>query len=570
MKSNRRTIKRQNIIQLALSLLIIVLINIASSYIFTRFDLTSEKKYTLSPATKKLLKELDDIVFFKIYLEGDFPAGFKRLRNETKEILDEFRAYSKNIEYEFINPFEGHSKSEIRNIYNQLIEKGLEPTQLQIKKEEGASQQIIFPGAVVTYKGRDLPLQLLTGQIGSGPEQAINNNIQQLEYNISNIIRRHSIALKPTIAFIEGHGELDPIEVADISYALKEYYEVRRVRINYQLKALDGLDAIIIAQPDSMFDNKDKFIIDQFVMKGGKVLWLMDMVKAEMDSLRTRDETIAIPLNLNIDDMLFKYGVRINTNMVMDLNALPIPVVTGMIGNQPQQSLISWFYFPLIMPLEKHPIVKNLNAIKTEFVSTIDTVSAKMVNKTFLLRTSRYTRLINAPAIVKLDVLRKKPEEIEYNKPFQPIAVLLEGKFESIFKNRIPIEIAENKEIGFKDTSVNTKMIVISDGDIIRNQVDGRGGKSFPLPLGYDKYTRQTFGNKEFILNCMNYLCDDSELISVRARELTLRLLDRAKLSKAKNTIILINLVIPVLLVLGFGILQFILRKRKYSKTIKK
>lgn len=584
MTDKRRNIKRNNIIQLVLGIVIIILLNIISNFVFTRFDLTSEKRYSLSPATKKLIKNLDDIVYFKVYLKGNFPAGFKRLSKETQEMLDEFRAYSDNIQYEFINPSESSNEKERNNIYQQLIRKGLNPTELQVSKKEGASQQIIFPGALVTYKSRELPLQLLINQIGVPPETVLNNSIQALEYNISNIIRKLSIESKPGIAFIEGHGELSKIETADISRALSEYYKVKRVKINGKLNSLtkrerDSFDttktivtnkyeAIIIAKPDSAFTEKDKFIIDQFIMRGGKVLWLIDPVLASMDSLQKNKVTFGIINNLNLDDQLFKYGIRLNTNLIMDLNALSIPLVTGKIGNQPQFSFLPWYFFPIIIPTSKNPIVNNLNLIKTEFVSSIDTIKIKGIKKTILLKTSSMSRTVNTPAMISLDILQKKPDEKLFNKPPQTIAVLLEGKFTSLFKNRIPPIIAKNKDIAFKDKSVPNKMIVVSDGDIIKNQVQFSNGKYIPLPLGYDKYTRQTFGNKNFILNAMNYLCDNSGLISVRSKKLRLRLLNKTKINENKIFWQLLNVFLPVLLIVAFGIIQSYIRKKKYTKTI--
>ncbi len=580
MKNKKKGIKQQNITQLILSLIIIILINIISSFVFTRFDLTSEKRYTLSDATKNQLKNLDDIVYFKIYLEGDFPAGFKRLKNETKEMLDEFRAYSDNIQYEFINPLKNKDKKSINKIYKQLVEKGLEPTDLHVKNTGASSQQIIFPGALVSYKGKELALQLLITQIGTFPEAVLNNSIQVLEYNISSIIRKLTIIKKPKIAFITGHGELNKYDVADISYSLSEYYDVERIKINGKLNSLSKRElvdstkiinqnkysAIIIAKPDSTFDEKDKFIIDQFIMNGGKVLWLIDPVFASMDSLKKSYETIGIANDLNLEDQLFNYGVRINKNLILDLNALPIPVVTGQTGDKPQQTFLPWYFFPVIVPRINHPIVNNLNVIKCEFVSSLDTVGTDSIKKTILLTTSPYSRFVNAPCRINLDLLMHEPDKRQYNRPNLPIAVLLQGKFKSVFQNRIPPVIRDNKEIKFKGESKKNSMIVVSDGDIIKNQVKYlQDGSIYPYPLGYDKYTRQTFGNKDFILNAVNYLCDESGLISVRSKELKLRLLDRQKVNNNKLSCQILNILIPILLVIILGIIQYIIRKQKYA-----
>lgn len=569
-KNKRKGIRKSNIITLTMSVAIILFANIIGSYVFTRLDLTAEKRYSLCPATKTLLRNLNDIVFFKVYLEGDMPAGFKKLRNETKEMLDEFRAYSSNIQYEFIDPSEGKDKKDLSKFYKQLVQKGLIPSNLQVKDKGSSTQQIIFPGALVTYKDKELPVQILMSQMGIAPEAVLNSSVQSLEYNLANVIRKLTTIVKPKIGFIEGHGELGRYETADIGSELSEYYAVDRLKINHKLKALKGYKMIIIAKPDSAFDSKDKFIIDQFIMKGGKVLWLVDPVFASMDSLQKSNETIGIANQLNLDDQLFAYGVRLNFDLLLDLNAVPIPVKTGSMGNQPKFEFKPWYFSPLIMPAVKHVIVNNLNAIKTEFVSSIDTLKIPGIKKTVLLSTSKYTKIKQTPANISLDILRNQPDEREYNKQFIPVAVLLEGKFQSLFKYQwIPPEIKENKEIDFKDQSVPNKMIVISDGDIIKNQVQYSNGDKYPMPLGYDKYTGETFGNKDFLLNCIDYLSDESGLISVRSRELKIRLLDKTKITDGRLKIQIINTVSPIVIIILFGIGRSIYRKRKWTKEIK-
>ncbi|NTW34138.1 MAG: gliding motility-associated ABC transporter substrate-binding protein GldG, partial [Bacteroidetes bacterium] len=463
---------------------------------------------------------------------------------------------------------ESADKKEVKNLYQQLVTKGLQPTNIQVQTTESSSQQIIFPGAIATYKERELPIQLLNSQIGTAPEAVLNNSIQSLEYNIASTIKKLAVSAKPKIAFIEGHGELDKYETGDIFTSLSEYYNVGGVTINHKINALQGLKAIIIAKPDSAFDEKDKFIIDQFIMKGGKVLWLIDPVFASMDSLRNSNETMGIAQKLGIEDQLFNYGVRINYDLLQDLDAIKIPVKTGNIGNQPQLSFLPWYFFPLIMPPvnSPHPIVKNLNVIKFEFVSSIDTVGSKNISKTILLTTSKYARVLNTPVSISLDIMRKDPDERLFNNPDLPVAVLLEGKFSSLYKNRIPPEIINDKEIDYRETSSPNKMIVVSDGDIIVNQVQISNGNKYPLPLGYDRYTKETFGNKNFLLNCIDYLCDDSGLIQVRSRELKLRLLDKTKITKNKLLIQITNTGLPIFIVIIFAIIQGIIRKKKYTR----
>lgn len=562
----QRGVRKQDLIRLSLGLVIIILVNVIASFLFTRMDLTSEKRFTLSPATKDLVKKLDDVVYVKVYLEGEFPAGFKRLRNATKEMLDELRAYSNdNIEYEFINPSE-NTDAEARNkLYRQLAEKGLQPTNLQEKGSGQSSQQIIFPGAILTYKNAEIPLQLLKSQIGTSPEVMLNNSIEGLEYDFAKTIRDLTVKFKPRIGFVEGHGELEEIEVGDFTRSLMESYDIKRIRMNGQLKSLNGLKAIIIAQPDSAFSEQDKFIIDQYIMKGGKVMWLIDGINASMDSLQRNPLTIAVANTTNLEDQLFRYGVRINANVLLDLQSAPIPIVTGYTGNQPKQSLLPWYFFPLVTSTTNHPIVNNLNAIKFEFASSIDTVSAKGVEKTILLTSSKYTRELFSPARISLGILKDEPDMQQYNKSQLILSVLLEGEFSSNFKNRIPASIVNSKDIAFKEKSVPTKMMVISDGDLIRNVVKRSTGQI--MPLGYDRYTGQTFGNKNFLLNAVDYLCDDSGLISVRAKELKLRLLDQTKVEAERTKWQVINTLVPIILVLVFGIVQQYLRKRKYTKV---
>ncbi|MBA3705332.1 MAG: gliding motility-associated ABC transporter substrate-binding protein GldG [Bacteroidetes bacterium] len=556
--------KKRDLTTLSLAIIIVILLNFVGSFVFHRFDLTSEKRYTLSDATKKLLSQLNDVVYVKVYLEGEFPAGFKRLRNETKEMLDEFRAYSNdNIEYEFINPSENQDKKQQNEVYKQLYDKGLEPTNLEVKEESGTSQQVLWPGAIVSYKGHETPWQLLKTQLGQSSEMQLNNSVQALEYEFASCIRNLSTVSRPHIGFIEGHNELDTLSLKDIKDALSEFYILKRVKINEQLNALNGLQAIVIAKPDTSFSEKDKFIIDQFVMKGGKILWAIDPLNTSIDSLRRTGQTLAIPYDLKLDDLFFKYGVRINQNIILDMQSSAIPVNKAFRGQQPRFELMPWLFSPLIMPISSHPIVKNLEVIKIEYGSSMDTVGAKGITKTILLRTSKYSKTLNAPVRVDLRMVNGKPDETQFNDSYQPVAVLLEGEFESLFKNRITPKIATDSAIGFKAHGIKTKMIVISDGDIIRNDVQHATGKTFPL--GYDQYTNQTYGNRNLILNCINYLCDDSGLISVRARELTLRLLDKKKIQTEKLKWQLINTLLPLLVILLFGIIHNIRRKRKYA-----
>ncbi len=575
----KRKNKRRDTIQLMLVIVIILFINIISSYVFHRFDLTSEKRYTLSKNTKDLLNNIKDVVYVKVYLEGEFPSGFKRLRDETKIMLDECRLYSNsNIEYEFINPSENPDKKQRDEVYRQLYQKGLKPTNLEVKEETGKTEQIIFPGALVSYRGKEMPWELLQTQAGVGPDEVLNNSVQALEFGLASTIKNLGQEGKPSIAFLEGHHELDTIRTADIIRTLRSNYTVDRVALNEDIASLSERDslpsgkikvankykAIIIAKPDSAFSEKDKFVIDQFIMNGGRVLWLLDMVYTDLDSLAT-GYSVGLSNTMNLDDQLFKYGVRINTNLVQDLQSSFIMVNKALYGNQPRWELEPWIFNPLIMPQSKHPIVNNLDLIKFEFVSSIDTVSAKGINKTILLTSSKYSKTVNAPVRVALGMVNIKPDERQFRDSFKPVAVLLEGEFQSLYKNRgLAKDFIENKFIAFKEKSTSTSMIVISDGDVIKNVVQYSTRKVFPL--GYDVATQRTFGNKNFLLNCIDYLCDDTGILSVRSREVKLRLLDKKKIKTQKLKWQVVNTVMPLAVLALVAMTLFYLRRKRFAK----
>ncbi|MFN8116159.1 MAG: gliding motility-associated ABC transporter substrate-binding protein GldG [Bacteroidia bacterium] len=557
--------KRKDIAILLAVLVIVILINFVGSFVFKRFDLTSEKRYTLSESSRKLLNSLNDVVYIKVYLQGDFNPNFTRLKNETKELLDEFRAYSNgNLEYELINPLENPSKEETDKIERQLYEKGIMPEQIVDRSSQKVSETFIWPGAIISYKGKESVWQIYKRQLGFDAEQSINNSIQEMEYGLTNAIRKTTLIKKPEVLFIEGHSELDTIRGADFMRSVAEYYNVSRVNINHKLYALKGADAIVIAQPDSMFDEKDKFIIDQFIMHGGKALWLIDPVYVNRDTLTTRGYSLGFNNELNLEDMLFKYGVRLNPVLVQDLQSAQVPVNVGFKKGQPDFKPFFWNYYPLLLPTSNHPIVKNLDLIRTEYIGTLDTVFARDVTKTILLQTSRYTKTQPTPVRILAAQVKLKPQESQYTNSFQNVACLLEGQFESNYKNRITSRILEDSIFDFKGKSKPTKMIVVTDGDIAKNEYQRGTGMIFPV--GYDIYTKQQFANKTFLLNCMNYLLDDEGLLQLRSREVKLRLLDKKKTATQVTKWKLTNVGLPLLIIICFGIIQFYIRKRRYSK----
>ena len=582
MENKRKNLKKNQIVAFLITIAIVALVNVIGSYVFTRFDLTSEKRYTLSPTTKETLNNLNDYVYFRVYLEGDFPAGFKKLRRETKEMLDEFRAYSKYIDYEFINPAESGNDAEIRETYTQLYQAGLNPTDLNVQNSDGSSKQmVIWPGALVSYRNNtEIAIDLLENQIGQSSEAALNASMQNLEFRLVDAIKKVTRLEKPHIAFLEGHGELSDEELADIAQTLGQKYNVERKAIDGQIDALmhrtqdttkdvkvfPSYDAIVIAKPTEPFDEKDKFLIDQYIMHGGKVLWLVEPVYATMDSLQNQESTIGMEQDLNLDDMLFRYGVRLNRDLLLDLTCAQLPIRTGQVGGQAQLEFFRWYYFPLLQAASEHPMVRNMNAIKADFVSSIDaTTSANGIEQIPLLKTSSYTKVSGAPVFISLAMLRQAPDQRMFTSKGKNVAYLLKGSFPSLYANRIPQEIVDDQATDFMEESEPTAMIVVADGDIIRNQFDIRTHK--PLPLGFDQYTGITYTNKEFIENAISYLVDGEGLIDIRSRELKIRLLDATKVSKERVKWQVINTVIPIAIIIVLGLVMAFARKKKYSKT---
>ena len=587
MENKRKNIKRNEITSLIIILIVIVLANIIGSFIYTRIDLTSEKRYTLSNTSKEILKKLDDYVYFRVYLEGEFPAGFKKLRKETKEMLDEFRAYSKFIDYEFINPSESNDQAERQETYKLLWQSGLNYYTETVQTNNGLQQIIIWPGVILSYRENELPIDLLSGQSGQSQETVLNNSAQDLEYKLISAIKEVSTIVKPNIAFVDGHGELSDLEVYDIANSLSAKFNIKRTTLNEQLNSLmkrdlgqdssirikPAYDAIIIAKPTKAFSEKNKFIIDQYIMYGGKVMWLLDAVNASMDSLQSAESTMGLAQNLNLDDQLFKYGIKLNRNLLLAYPCAQIGLVTGQ-GNNLQSTLLPWYYFPLLSPASEHPIVRNLEAVKSDFVSSLEpTTSAPEIQKIPLLKTSDYTKVSSAPVYISLDILNQRPDASMFPQKGMTTAFLLNGTFTSLYENRMPESITESAEIGFKSKSVPTSMIVISDGDIIRNQLaqldyakknNKRIGS--PLPLGYDQYTNITYGNKQFIDNAVTYLIEGEGLINVRSRELKIRLLDINKVNGNQMMWQIINVILPSAIMIVLGIILAILRKKKYNK----
>lgn len=571
--------KFRDIFQLFAGLAIIIILNVSSSLKFERIDLTAEKRYSLSDSTKKILSNLNDNMLVTVYLDGkdeDLNAGFKRLKNATREILQEFRFYSKgNFEYRFIDPFaDAQSDPELqKNIYFQLTEKGLVPTDIMETTASGKKVRQIFPGAIVSYGGTEVPVQLLESQFNQGAEYTLNQSIERLEYNFCKAFYKvMNFKKKKQVVFSRGHGEMFELNLADMVTELREFYEVNAVEIKNDLSVLDreDIDCLIIAKPDSAFDDASKFIIDQYIMRGGRVLWLLDNVFTSLDSIGDKNYTVAFPYDLGLYDQLFKYGVRINPTIIQDNECAKIRVDIGNFGTQSNEQLSPWFYYPVITPDGDHPIVKNINSLKLEFANSMDTIKTLGIKKTVLLHTSNMTKVQYAPVRISLNVVEQIPNKETFSKDSIPVAVLLEGEFSSVFSNRI-VELGSVKAL---NKSKPTKMIVVSDGDIIKNAYSRKDYNT--LPLGLDPMTGTYYaGNKTFLLNAVNYLTDDTWFIPLRSKDFRIRLLDKTKLnSKLKiggakvsmsDFLRIINVVLPMLIVIIFGLVYNKIRKRRFA-----
>lgn len=563
------TNRRDAVIILVMVFAVLLLLNVVSRYYYFRWDLTAEKRYSISQPSKTLVKDLKDVVTVKVYLDGDLNAGFTRLRESTKNMLNELRAYGgKNIEYEFIDPMAVQNLDERKALMTDLMQRGLAPTNLTTKSKTESKQQLIFPGAIVTYGGREIPVPLLENQIGFSPQQILNNSEVLLEYKFANAIKKLTQFRAPRVVFLQGHGELNKLELASIQNTLLDLkYEVYDFDLSTNYQIPDRFDVAVIAKPRIALAEKDKYEIDQYIMRGGKVLWLVDGSNAELDSLKRSPTGQFVQANdLNLDDMLFKYGVRINGDVVQDMNLCnPIPLIVGQMGNAPQTEMFPWYYFPLLVSDNNHAIVRNLDPVASFFAATIDTVKKPGVSKTILLHTTDNAKAQLAPTRVHFGILQSKPNPAYYNQPKLPVAVLLEGQFESVYKNRLTPEFlagSDSIEMKFVDQSKRNKMIVIADGDIIRNDVRS---DSSAYPLGYYMYTKQQFANKDFILNCIEYLMDDSGILETRNKEVKLRLLNTVKAEDEKLKWQLINIVLPILLIIIGGLAFGAYRRKKYT-----
>lgn len=571
LKKTRRILRKQNIIQASLILLLIIVLNVLSSMLFFRMDLTKEKRFTITPISKTILAGLDDKVYIEVYLESDdLPVELVRYRKVVKEFLDNFSLYSNKVEVEFKNPFKDDDPEHNRDIYWQLYNKGLNPTYVSQSNDGGVSEKMVFAGAIVKYREKEFPVNLINNNV-TGNSDYVGFSETELERDFIHAIWMLTAKSLQKIAFLEGHDELTEYQTYDIMTSLSKYYQIDRLKMNYVLNSLDEYSVVVIAKPEGYFTEKEKFILDQYIMQGGKVIWLVEWMHISMDSLSYKSMEMAMIRDINLDDQLFNYGVRINPDLIQDLRCLNIPVYVNTIDGTDQFEPKPWYFFPVIIPdtLLNHQLLKNLEPMRTHFVSSIDTVGENPdIKKTILLRTSQYSKSMVHPVEVDLEIMRNEPEMATFNKPYMPIAVLLEGEFKSNFVNRLSPEFENNEGFKFIEKSKPTKMIVISDGDFIRNEVKKIGEKIQPYPLGYDKYYTEQFtpGNTQFIVNCVNYLCADDDLISLRMREMKVRKLNESMVKQKMFLWVYINSFIPVLIIVAIGLMVLFLRKVKYDR----
>jgi len=562
--------KKNNIKKLFVTIVILIIVNITATFYFLRFDLTKDQRYTLSDASFQILEKVEEPLYVDIFLEGKFPGEFKRLQTETRQLLEEFKAYNRNIIFEFIDPLENEIQRD--SIMQSFVDRGLLPISVTVDDKGTQTQEVVFPWAIATYRDKSVKIPLLKNLMGATTQDKVVSSVQHLEYAFANAFYTVSNKKSKKVAVIKGNGELHDLLMADFIKQVREHYMIGTFTLDSvannpteSLKYLKKYDLAVIAKPTERFTDEEKQVLDQFIINGGKTLWLIDQVTIEMDSLYNENgSTLAFPndANLNLNDMFFKYGFRINPTLIKDVVlATPIALATGAKGSATQYTQFPWFYSPFVYPPEKskNPIVSNIDGLKLEFANGIDTLK-NGIKKTVLLQSSPYSKAIGTPVEVNLNMVSERPEQSEYQgKGSIPLAVLLEGNFHSVYENRVLPFVDKT----FKPKGTATKMIVVSDGDVVRNQLD----KDFqPLELGYDKWTSKFYGNKEFLMNSVNYLLDDNGLINIRSKEVDLPMLDKQKVADKYTQSQIITIGAPLLVLLVFGLLFTFLRKRKYAR----
>ena len=546
-----------DILKLLIGIVLLVWINILASAYFFRVDLTEENRYSIKEPTKELLRQLDDRVYIEVYLEGELNAAFQRFQNSIQETLEEFQIYSDHkVQFQFIDPAQAKSEKAQREFMMTLVNKGISPINI-IEEDNGERREhIIFPGAVIVYGGQEEGVMLLQGNRG---ESAINQSIETIEFNLASAIKKLTEPESKRIGLVRGHSELDSIELYAFRNLLQEKYLVDEVYLK-ENNPLEIYDALVVAKPTERFTEEEKYLLDQYILQGGSVLFMIDMLGADMEAL-AEENNIAFPYEINLKDQLFQYGVRINSDLIQDNQAARHPIVVGNVGDQPQIRMMPWPFFPLINRYADHPISRNLDASLLRFASSIDTVKAVGVKKVPLMYTSDYSRAVQAPVVVSINSLRKNLRPEVLNQQNIPLAYLLEGQFTSLYKNRFVPEGIENQ--GDFIPEGESKLIVIADGDFAENYVNPKTGE--PLELGYNPYLQNKFANEDFLMNALAYLVEEEGIIQARSKEIRIRPLDKVKINEAHATWQMINLILPLIILVVAGLLIYFYRNRKYS-----
>ena len=544
---------------------LIVVLNLAGHFVFKRFDLTADKRYTLSQTSLNIVSEVKEPLYIDVFLEGEFPGEFKKLQTETQQLLEEFKAENPNIIFQFVNPLEEEDQKEAT--LQSFIERGLTPVNVTVNDKGQQTQEIVFPWAVATCANRSVKVPLLKNMMGASTAEKVVSSVQHLEYAFANAINTVAKAKQKKVVILNGNGESKDRYIADFIKSVKDNYYIGPFTLdsvakspNETLKYLKKYDLAVIAKPTEAFTEEEKQVLDQFIISGGKTLWLVDQVNMEMDSLYNETgSNLAFPRDLNLNDMFFKYGVRMRPDLIFDLQNTPIALATGEQGSATQYTQYPWFFSPMIYPTSKNPIVSNLDGIKFEFASPMEPLKND-IKKTVLLQSSQASKIIGTPSQISLTMVSLRPDRKEFeSKGNYPVALLLEGQFHSMYQNRV----LPFKDATFQNKGKNNKMIVISDGDVIKNQLDKNGQ---PLELGYDKWTNNLYANKEFLMNCVNYLLDDNGLINIRSKEVDLPILDKEKVYDTYTLSQVITVAVPIGILMLFGVVFTFLRKRKYSK----
>ena len=536
---------------------------VAEAYFF-RIDLTSEKRYTLSDQTIQLLQKVHAPLEAEILLAGDLPSGFIKLHAATVEKLHDLKIYcDQPFKVYTTDPY---SVTDKKKYLEHLQEMGVSPVNLRINTDRGVSNKTVFPTLILRANGNEIAINLLKNDPFLRDEQNLNRSVELLEYEISRGIKLLFQEKRENIAFLTGNNELEEVQVRDISGSLSESFNILRVTVNDILSAPDSFKCLVIANPAKSFSERDKFGVDQYLMHGGRILWLLDPVSVSLDSLSGGMSTLAFPRDLNLTDQLFNYGVRINGDLIQDVDCQQIKVNTALLGQPPKYSNAPWYFSPLLAPSQNHPIGKNVNRVLSEFASSIDLVGESATTKSHVILTSSpYARSNQSPMIVNLSMIDAPPARSLFNRQFIPVGVLIEGSFSSVFKNRMISEVGLAAGTKILPQSKQTKMVFISDGGMIANKVSYSGGKYTAQPLGYDKNSNITFGNKEFLSNTIDYLCDDSGLIELRSRSMQMRLLDKVKLREERLFWQIINVVLPVFVILSGSSFYWFVRRRRYA-----